>query len=150
MQQVICVPGNGGTAKLERCRNLPLSIDDFEGMARFALVNNVAMIVVGPEVPLAQGITDYLRGQDLKVFGPTKAGAQIESSKAWAKTLMEEAGIPTARSQVFTDAASAKEYVQAKGVPLVVKADGHAGSSLQSNPSMLQRAVWGSGQSSFD
>jgi phosphoribosylamine---glycine ligase len=126
MQQVICVPGNGGTAKLERCRNLPLSIDDFEGMARFALVNNVAMIVVGPEVPLAQGITDYLRGQDLKVFGPTKAGAQIESSKAWAKTLMEEAGIPTARSQVFTDAASAKEYVQAKGVPLVVKADGLA------------------------
>ncbi len=126
VQQVVCVPGNGGTATLDRCRNLPLSTDDFEGMARFALVNNIAVVVVGPEVPLAQGITDYLRGQDLKVFGPTKAGAQIESSKAWAKALMEEAGIPTARSTVFTDVNAAKDYVRSQSVPIVIKADGLA------------------------
>nr|WP_059001825.1 phosphoribosylamine--glycine ligase [Leptolyngbya sp. NIES-2104] len=126
VQQVVCVPGNGGTASLKNCRNLGLSIDDFEGMARYALVNNIGMIVVGPELPLSIGITDYLRKHDLNVFGPTQAGAQIESSKAWAKDLMREAGIPTARSQVFTDANSAKEYVRAQGAPIVIKADGLA------------------------
>lgn len=126
VKQVICVPGNGGTATLNRCQNLSLRADDFEGIARFALVNNISLIVVGPEVPLALGITDYLHRQNLTVFGPTQAGAQIESSKAWAKALMQEAGIPTAKSAVFTDAESAKAYVEAQGAPIVVKADGLA------------------------
>ncbi len=126
MQQVVCVPGNGGTAKLDRCSNLPLSIDDFEGIARFALVNNIALIIVGPELPLALGITDYLKQQHLTVFGPTRAGAQIESSKAWAKDLMRQAGIPTAKAEVFTDAESAKAYARSHGAPIVVKADGLA------------------------
>ncbi|MBW4527161.1 MAG: phosphoribosylamine--glycine ligase [Phormidium tanganyikae FI6-MK23] len=126
VQQVICVPGNGGTASLKNCRNLGLSIDDFEGIARYALVNNIGMIVVGPELPLSLGITDYLKQQELTVFGPTQAGAQIESSKAWAKELMRDAGIPTSRAEVFADANSAKEYIRAQGAPIVIKADGLA------------------------
>ena len=126
IRQIVCVPGNGGTASLERCQNLPLSVDDFEGIARFAQVNNISLVVVGPEVPLALGIADYLQRQNLKVFGPTKAGAQIEASKSWAKDLMREAGIPTARSEVFTEPEAAKAYVAEQGAPIVVKADGLA------------------------
>ncbi|WP_414562901.1 MULTISPECIES: phosphoribosylamine--glycine ligase [unclassified Anabaena] len=126
IEQVICVPGNGGTASMERCQNLPLAVDDFEGMSRYALENNISLVVVGPEVPLAMGITDYLQSQGLMVFGPVRAGAQIEASKAWAKALMQEAGIPTAKSAVFTEAAAAKSYVKAQGAPIVVKADGLA------------------------
>jgi phosphoribosylamine---glycine ligase len=126
VQQVTCVPGNGGTATLERCHNLALSLTDFEGIGRFALVNNIALVVVGPEMPLAAGITDHLQQQGLTVFGPTQAGAQIESSKAWAKALMLEAGIPTAAAATFTAATAAKAYVQTQGAPIVVKADGLA------------------------
>ena len=124
--EVICVPGNGGTAALQGCRNLPLAVDDFEGIARFALVNNIGLVGVGPEQPLAKGITDDLTERNISVFGPTQAGAQIESSKAWAKELMREASIPTAEADVFSDAESAIEYIQTKGVPIVVKADGLA------------------------
>lgn len=126
VHQVTCVPGNGGTASLARCQNLSLNINDFEGMARFALVNGIGLIVVGPEVPLANGITDYLHQHKLTVFGPTRAGAQIEASKAWAKALMREAKIPTANAAVFTDARAAQAYVEAQGVPIVIKADGLA------------------------
>ncbi|NMG11339.1 phosphoribosylamine--glycine ligase [Brasilonema sp. UFV-L1] len=126
IEQVVCVPGNGGTASMERCQNLPMAVDDFEAIAQCALEQGITLVVVGPEVPLAKGITDFLRSQGLKVFGPTKAGAQIEASKAWAKALMQEAGIPTARAVVFTEAAAAKSYVKAQGVPIVVKADGLA------------------------
>jgi phosphoribosylamine--glycine ligase len=126
VKQIYCVPGNGGTAALERCHTLKLAIDDFEGIARFCRVNNVGLVVVGPEVPLALGITDYLQQQKIKVFGPSQAGAQIEASKAWAKELMLAAGIPTARAAVFTDLAAAQEYVQRQGAPIVIKADGLA------------------------
>ncbi|MCY7275204.1 MAG: phosphoribosylamine--glycine ligase [Phormidesmis sp. CAN_BIN44] len=126
VQQVVCVPGNGGTAVLDRCSNLALSLDDFEGIARFALVNNISLVVVGPEVPLSQGITDSLTEQTLAVFGPTREGAQIESSKAWAKALMQEAGIPTAQAEIFTGAEAAKAYVRHQGAPIVIKADGLA------------------------
>ncbi len=126
IEQVFCVPGNGGTANMERCQNLSLSVDDFEGIGRFAASSGISLVVVGPELPLARGITDYLQRQGLMVFGPTKAGATIEASKSWAKALMQEAGIPTARAVVFTDAAAAKAYVKAQGAPIVVKADGLA------------------------
>jgi phosphoribosylamine--glycine ligase len=99
---------------------------DFEGIARFALVNNLELVVVGPEQPLADGITDYLQAQGLKVFGPCQAGAQIEASKAWAKALMVEAGIPTAKTEVFTDEAAALAYLDREGAPIVIKADGLA------------------------
>lgn len=126
IQQVICIPGNGGTAMTKRCQNLPLRVDDFEGIARFALVQNVSLVVVGPELPLSLGITDYLQQEGLTVFGPTKAGAMIESSKYWAKELMQSAGIPTPKGAVFTDAEAATAYVVAQGAPIVVKADGLA------------------------
>ncbi len=124
--QVTCVPGNGGTATLPNCQNLALNQDDFEGIARFCTVNNIHLVVVGPEIPLAAGITDFLQRKNIKVFGPSKAGAQIEASKAWAKELMVAANIPTSKSAVFTDLISAKEYVEAEGAPIVIKADGLA------------------------
>jgi phosphoribosylamine---glycine ligase len=124
--QVTCVPGNGGTATLPRCRNLELTQDDFEGIARFCTVNNMTYVVVGPEVPLAEGISDYLRAKNIKVFGPSQAGAQIEASKAWAKDLMSAAKIPTAIAEVFTSLEPAKAYVEAQGAPIVIKADGLA------------------------
>lgn len=126
VQEVFCIPGNGGTATLARCRNLALTMDDFEGIARFATVNNIGLIVVGPEAPLAAGITDYLQAQNLTVFGPTQVGAQIESSKAWAKALMAEAQVPTAIAEVFADEAAAVAYVKKAGAPIVIKADGLA------------------------
>jgi phosphoribosylamine--glycine ligase len=126
VRQVICIPGNGGTAKLEGCQNLSLRVDDFEGIGRFALVHGISMAVVGPELPLALGITDYLRRQNVMVFGPTQVGAQIESSKHWAKMLMQDAGIPTPACEVFTDVDTALDYLQTQVAPVVVKADGLA------------------------
>ncbi|WP_353929921.1 phosphoribosylamine--glycine ligase [Okeanomitos corallinicola TIOX110] len=126
IEQVVCVPGNGGTATMQGCQNLPLAVDDFEGISKFAVENDISLVVVGPEVPLAKGITDYLQTKGLKVFGPVQAGAQIEASKAWAKALMQEAGVPTAKAAVFTEATAAKNYIRTEGAPIVVKADGLA------------------------
>lgn len=126
VEQVVCVPGNGGTANMNRCRNLCLAVDDFEGISNFALKEAINLVVIGPEVPLAKGITDYLNSKGLKVFGPTKAAAQIEASKVWAKTLMQEANIPTANCAVFNRPTPAKSYVKDHGVPIVIKADGLA------------------------
>ncbi|NJN56879.1 MAG: phosphoribosylamine--glycine ligase [Leptolyngbyaceae cyanobacterium SL_5_9] len=141
VQEIFCVPGNGGTAQMERCRNLAMSVTAFEGIGRFALVNNIGLIVVGPEVPLAAGITDYLQEQGLTVFGPTQAGAQIESSKAWAKDLMREAGIPTAEAAVFTDVRDAIAYVASRPAPIVVKADGLAAGKGVTVAETTQEAV---------
>jgi phosphoribosylamine---glycine ligase len=124
--QVLCVPGNGGTAIMDRCKNLSFRMDDFDGIARFAEVNGVALVVVGPELPLSLGITDYLQNHNIPVFGPIRAGAQIESSKTWAKSIMEEARVPTPRSATFTDLNTARAYIEQQGAPIVVKADGLA------------------------
>jgi phosphoribosylamine---glycine ligase len=124
--QVLCVPGNGGTATMNRCQNISLRADDFAGIAEFAKVNDVALVVVGPEVPLSLGIVDYLQERNIPVFGPIQAGAQLESSKTWAKAIMEEAGIPTAISATFTDLNAARAYIEQQGAPIVVKADGLA------------------------
>jgi phosphoribosylamine--glycine ligase len=124
--QVLCIPGNGGTATLKGCQNLPFRVDDFGGIARFAEVNGVSLVVVGPELPLSLGIVDYLQNRGMPVFGPTRSGAQIESSKTWAKSIMEESGIPTAKSATFTDVKSARTYIEQQGAPIVVKADGLA------------------------
>ncbi len=126
IEQVVCVPGNGGTASMQGCKNLSLAVDDFAGISEYAVNNSISLVIVGPEVPLAQGITDYLQNQGLMVFGPNKAGAQIEASKAWAKALMAEAGIPTAKAAVFTELTPAKAYIKSEGVPIVIKADGLA------------------------
>jgi len=126
VSQVICIPGNGGTATLPHCHNLSLAEHDFAGIAQAALELGAALVVIGPEQPLALGITDYLQARGLKVFGPSQAGAQIEASKAWSKALMGEAGIPTAAAQVFTDREAALAYLQTQPVPIVIKADGLA------------------------
>ncbi|PMB52564.1 phosphoribosylamine--glycine ligase [Fischerella thermalis CCMEE 5201] len=141
IEQVTCVPGNGGTASMSQCQNLPLGIDDFEGISQFAQKEKISLVVVGPEVPLAMGISDYLHSQGLKVFGPTRAGAQIEASKAWAKAFMQEVGIPTAHAAVFTQASAAKSYVKDHGAPIVVKADGLAAGKGVTVAQTLDQAI---------
>lgn len=126
VEEVICIPGNGGTATLPHCRNLDLAEDDFAGIAQVALETGAELVVIGPEQPLALGITDYLQARGLKVFGPSQAGAQVEASKAWAKGLMVEAGIPTAAAEVFTDREAALAYLDTQAMPIVIKADGLA------------------------
>lgn len=124
VEKVFCTPGNGGTATLKGCENYPISVEDFAGIKNLVQNQDISLVVVGPELPLALGITDYLQQHNIKVFGPNQAGAQLEASKAWSKAFMEDAGIPTAKAAVFTDAASAKAYIQT--TPIVVKADGLA------------------------
>ena len=126
IERVFCSPGNGGTATMDNCENLPLAVDDFAGIARSIEDLNIDLVAVGPEVPLSLGIVDYLRERDVAVFGPTQAGAQIEASKSWAKEIMTQANVPTAKSATFNDLQSAKEYIQKEGAPIVIKADGLA------------------------
>ena len=121
---VYVAPGNGGTARDARLVNL--DIGDPQLLADFAQKDNIAFTVVGPEVPLAAGIVNLFRARGLKIFGPTREAAQLESSKDFAKAFMQRHGIPTAQYQTFTDAAAAHAYIDAQGAPIVVKADGLA------------------------
>jgi phosphoribosylamine--glycine ligase len=124
VQCVYVAPGNGGTARDRRLRNVPYP--DNEALADFARSEGIAFTVVGPEAPLAAGIVDVFRAAGLRIFGPTRAAAQLESSKDFAKSFMQRHGIPTAQHRTFTDAAAARAYVQDRGAPIVVKADGLA------------------------
>ncbi|MHA7164867.1 phosphoribosylamine--glycine ligase [Burkholderia pseudomallei] len=124
VQLVYVAPGNGGTAQDERLKNVDLSsLDD---LADFAESEGVAFTLVGPEAPLAAGIVNHFRARGLKIFGPTKEAAQLESSKDFAKAFMKRHGIPTADYETFTDASAAHAYLDSKGAPIVVKADGLA------------------------
>ena len=124
--QVFCAPGNGGTATLPNCQNLNISLDDFAGITQAVNAYQIDLVAVGPEVPLSMGISDYLQKHNIAVFGPVKAGAEIEASKTWAKDLMIEGKIPTAKAATFQDANSAKNYINREGAPIVIKADGLA------------------------
>jgi phosphoribosylamine---glycine ligase len=124
IQMVYVAPGNGGTALDQRLENVPIS--DPQWLAQFVVKENIALTVVGPEAPLAAGLVNLFRDQGLKIFGPTKEAAQLESSKDFAKAFMKRHGIPTAEYQTFSDAKSAHDYVNAKGAPIVIKADGLA------------------------
>jgi len=124
VQVVYVAPGNGGTALDKRLQNVPLT--DPEVIAAFAEREGVAFTVVGPEAPLAAGIVDIFRAKGLRIFGPSKAAAQLESSKDFAKAFMQRHGIPTAAYQTFSDAAQAHAYIDAQGAPIVIKADGLA------------------------
>ncbi|QPN60059.1 phosphoribosylamine--glycine ligase [Synechococcus sp. CBW1002] len=119
-------PGNGGTAELEGCRQLAVAETDHEGLLQACAKHAVELVVVGPEAPLAAGLADRLRGAGLAVFGPGADGALLEASKRWAKTLMQEAGIPTAGHWSATSAAEALLVLEQQNRPLVVKADGLA------------------------
>ncbi len=124
VQAVYVAPGNGGTALDKRLQNI--NITDIVELRAWAATEKIALTVVGPEQPLAAGIVDEFRAHGLKVFGPTKAAAQLESSKAFSKAFMKRHGIPTAEYETFTDAIAAHAYVDEKGAPIVVKADGLA------------------------
>jgi len=124
VQTVYVAPGNAGTALDARLRNV--AIDDLGALAQFAHDEGVSLTVVGPEAALAAGAVDIFRARGLRIFGPTKAAAQLESSKAWAKDFMRRHRIPTADHATFDDAASAHAKVEAHGAPIVVKADGLA------------------------
>ncbi len=124
VQAVYVAPGNGGTALDSRLVNL--NITNVEELRAWAAIEKIALTVVGPEQPLAAGIVDEFRQHGLRVFGPTKAAAQLESSKAFSKAFMKRHRIPTADYETFDDAAAAHAYVDEKGVPIVVKADGLA------------------------
>ncbi|KAA0257310.1 phosphoribosylamine--glycine ligase [Deferribacter autotrophicus] len=126
VEKVFVAPGNGGTAIEEKCENVDIKADDFNSLLKFAKNNNIDLTVVGPEDPLAKGIVDIFEENNLKIFGPKKAAAMIEASKAFAKNVMIKAGIPTAYYAEFSDFESAKFYVEEKGAPIVVKADGLA------------------------
>ncbi|KVV22838.1 phosphoribosylamine--glycine ligase [Burkholderia cepacia] len=124
VQMVYVAPGNGGTAQDERLKNVDITALD--ELADFAESEGVAFTLVGPEAPLAAGIVNLFRARGLKVFGPTREAAQLESSKDFAKAFMKRHGIPTAEYETFSDVAAAHAYIDAKGAPIVVKADGLA------------------------
>jgi phosphoribosylamine--glycine ligase len=124
VSQVFVAPGNAGTARDPDLINL--DITDKVALREWAQAQGVALTVVGPEAPLAAGVVDEFRAHGLPIFGPTKAAAQLESSKAFSKAFMQRHGIPTAKYQAFTDPAMAHAYVDAEGAPIVVKADGLA------------------------
>jgi len=118
--KIYFAPGNGGTIN-----NVEIAVDDIDGLAKFASEKN-CLTVVGPEVPLSLGIVDTFTQKGLRIFGPTKAAAQLESSKVWAKNFMKRNGILTAQFEIFDDAKEAKEYAKSIDYSLVVKADGLA------------------------
>jgi len=124
VQTVFVAPGNAGTGADPHLKNVPLS--EPAALADFALAEKVALTVVGPEAPLAAGVVDLFRARGLRIFGPTKAAAQLESSKSFAKDFMQRHGIPTALYASFGDAAAAHAHVDTHGVPIVIKADGLA------------------------
>ncbi len=121
---IYCAPGNAGTA-LDGV-NVPFDGTDFDRMARFCAKESVGFVVIGPEEPLALGLSDFLRDRGVRVFGPSQAAAQIEASKVFAKTLMRHADVPTAEFRVFDHPEPARTYIDSRDHPLVVKADGLA------------------------
>lgn len=123
--KIYAIPGNPGMADVAECV-AGISITDNAAVAQFAQEKSVDLAVVGPEVPLTNGLVDALNAVGIKAFGPTKLAAEIEGSKAFSKGLMKKYNIPTAKYEVFTDAQAAKDYIKAEGAPIVIKADGLA------------------------
>jgi phosphoribosylamine--glycine ligase len=124
VQAVYVAPGNGGTALDSRLENVPIT--DIAELRDWAKKEKIALTVVGPEGPLAEGVVDDFQAHGLRIFGPTRAAAQLESSKAFSKAFMKRHGIPTAEYETFSDPAAAHAYVDRKGAPIVIKADGLA------------------------
>lgn len=124
VDKIFCAPGNAGIAQLAEC--VDISATDVDGLLEFAQRAEIDLTVVGPEAPLIAGLTEKFESAGLKVFGPGQKAAEIEGSKALAKEIMEKYGIPTAKYQVFTEAAPAIAYIKELGAPIVVKADGLA------------------------
>ena len=126
VESILAAPGNPGIAELPKCECVALNLDDLEKVADFAEDNGIELTVVGPEATLVAGIADVFKRRGMPVFGPSKAAAQLEGSKAFSKELMAKYDIPTAFFKVCEDIEAAKAYVEEKGAPIVVKADGLA------------------------
>src|SRR5690606_25480802 len=126
VSEVIVAPGNAGTATEPGCRNAAVAVTDLDGLLALAREEDVALTVVGPEVPLVAGVVDRFRAAGLRIFGPAAAAAQLEGSKAFAKEFLARHGIPTAFYAVHTEVEPALAYLREKGAPIVVKADGLA------------------------
>ena len=124
VDELFAAPGNAGTAGI--ARNLDISATDLEALARAAEDRKIDLTVVGPEAPLAAGIVDLFQKRKLRVFGPTKAAAQIEASKVFSKNIMQKYGIPCAQGEVFSSYSEARDYVKLCKAPMVIKADGLA------------------------
>ncbi len=124
VQKIYVAPGNAGTAREPELENLPIT--DPEALADFAVKEGIHLTLVGPEAPLAAGVVNLFRARGLKIFGPTKEAAQLESSKDFAKRFMARHQIPTAAFETFSDTAAAHAYVDGRGAPIVIKADGLA------------------------
>jgi len=122
--KVFAAPGNAGTATM--AENLKLRPTDMEGLSKAAKEKGIDLVVVGPEAPLASGIVDHFDRLDIPIFGPTKAATQIESSKVFARNLMEKYGVPCPKSAVFSSYSEAREYLRKRHLPVVIKADGLA------------------------
>ena len=123
IDKLYCIPGNGGICKI--AETVPdVSLNDFEAIKDFCKEKNIDLVIPGPEEPLVKGIKDFLEDAGIKVFGPDKQGAKLEGSKSFAKEVMKSAGVPTASFEVFENPDEAISYVEQKGAPIVVKADG--------------------------
>ena len=126
VQQVFVAPGNAGTALENKVSNIAINVDQITELADFAQQNAIDLTVIGPEAPLVEGIVDTFQAQGLACFGPSKAAAQLEGSKAFSKDFLKRHNIPTAAYENFTDIDAATAYIQQQGAPIVVKADGLA------------------------
>ena len=126
VEKIYVAPGNGGTACEEKCENINIKAGEITELIEFVKTNKIDLTVVGPEDPLSQGIVDDFEKEGLLIFGPNKAAAQMEASKAFAKDVMKKAGIATADYEKFNNCDDALEYIRKKGAPIVVKADGLA------------------------
>ena len=124
VEKLYAIPGSAAMAEIATCVSIPLS--DLEGIADYCVQEGIDMLVVGPEVPLTEGLSDICQAKGLAVFGPNKAAAQMEGSKVFAKNLMKKYHVPTAAYASFTDGEAAKQYIHEQGAPIVVKADGLA------------------------
>ena len=126
VEKVFVAPGNGGTDLEEKIENIDIDIDDIDQLVLFAKKEKIDLTIIGPEVPLSKGIVDTFIENKLKVFGPKKLAAQLESSKDFAKSFMERHKIPTAKYKTFTKIKDAHRYINEEGAPIVIKADGLA------------------------
>lgn len=124
VKELYTAPGNAGTARISQ--NLDIAATDIKSLAKAVQQKNLDLVVVGPEVPLAEGIVDHFESLGIPIFGASKLAAEIESSKVFSKALMQKYNIPCAKSVSFSDYAQAKEYVQKRKLPIVIKADGLA------------------------
>ncbi len=126
VEKVFVAPGNAGTAREKKCENIAVQAEDVDGLLKFAQQNKIELTIVGPEAPLVLGVVDRFRAAGLRCFGPTKAAAQLEGSKAFTKDFLARHQIPTAAYGNFTDVGQAEAFIKKMGAPIVVKADGLA------------------------